>query len=92
MISAGAKPEKIFVAHIENGIQSEKEYDKRLTEATQILSLGSYVQLADFGCTITSKKCITGIAFFNDLIKRGYLNNLLLSADSCWRWKKMNLL
>lgn len=88
LISAGAKPEKIFVAHIENGIQSEKEYDKRLTEATQILSLGSYVQLADFGCTITSKKCITGIAFFNDLIKRGYLNNLLLSADSCWRWKK----
>lgn len=87
LIAAGAKPEKIFVAHIEKGIVSETEYNKRLIEANQILSLGAYVQLSDFGCSQKSKKCLAGISFISDLINKGHIHKLLISADSCWRWK-----
>lgn len=88
LIDAGARPENIFAAHIEAGITSQSEYEKRLFEATNILSLGSYIQLADFGCSLSSKKCAAGISFISELINRGYLSQLLLSADSCWRFKK----
>lgn len=56
LISAGAKPNRIFAAHIETGIASGDEYKKRMSEAVNILALGSYIQLADFGCTMASKK------------------------------------
>ena len=87
LISAGAKPNRIFAAHIETGIASKDEYKKRMSEAVNILALGSYIQLADFGCTMTSKKGAAGVSFVSEIINRGYLNQLLLSADSCWRWK-----
>lgn len=90
LIAAGAKPEKIFVAHIEKGIASKMEYNNRLIEAKQILSLGAFVQLSDFGCSPNSKKCSAGISFISDLINEGFLQNLLISADSCWRWKNGN--
>lgn len=87
LISAGAKPSRIFAAHIETGIVSRDEYKKRISEAVSILSLGSYIQLSDFGCTMASKKSAAGVSFVSEIINRGYLNQLLLSADSCWRWK-----
>ena len=87
LISAGAKPDRIFAAHIETGITSRDEYKKRMSEAVNILALGSYIQLADFGCTMASKKGAAGVSFVSEIINRGYLNQLLISADSCWRWK-----
>lgn len=87
LISEGAKPEKIFAAHIESSITKEAEFNLRLQEAMDILRLGSYVQLADFGCTPSSKKCIKGLAFAEEIILSGYLGQLLLSGDSSWRWK-----
>lgn len=87
LISAGAKPNRIFAAHIETGIASEDEYKKRMSEAVDILALGSYIQIADFGCTMASKKGAAGVSFVSEIINRGYLSQLLLSADSCWRWK-----
>lgn len=88
LITAGAKPGNIFAAHIEAGIASQNEYEKRLIEACDILTLGSFIQLADFGCSLSSKKCAAGISFVSNLINRGYLSQILLSADSCWRFKK----
>ena len=87
LISAGVNPEKILVAHIESSITKEEEFEKRLQEATEILKLGSYIQLADFGCTPSSKKCIKGLSFAEEIIRSGYLEQLLLSGDSTWRWK-----
>ena len=87
LISEGANPNKIFAAHIESGITIESEFEKRITEAAQIMKLGSYIQLSDFGCTVSSVKREAGLRFIEELIRNGYLSHLLLSGDSCWRWK-----
>lgn len=88
LISLGIKPNRLFVAHIENGITSETEFEKRIQEALKIMGLGAFVQLADFGCTRTSKKRKAALSFASKLIDRGYIEQLLLSADSCWRFKE----
>lgn len=90
LIEYGASPQKILAAHIENGTNTEKEYYSRLSDAKKIMDLGVYIQLADFGCTRTSQKCKRNIQFATSLIEDGYINKLLLSGDSCWRWKNNN--
>ena len=87
LLSKGVNPNKLFVAHVENGITSRIEYEKRFREAIKILEMGAYVQLADFGCTENSKKKSKGLSFTSGLIDLGFINQLLLSADSCWRFK-----
>lgn len=87
LISEGVRPNKLFVAHTETNISKESAYQKQLYNAIKILELGAYVQLADFGCTLSSKKRCAGKLFVKELIEQGFIHQILLSADSCWRWK-----
>lgn len=88
LLEFGADPRKIFVAHIETSVSNEVEFTSRLSDAKKIIALGSYVQLADFGTSIQSKKCKAATKFMCELINAGGLRHLLLSGDSSWRWKR----
>lgn len=87
LIEFGANPAQIMAAHIENGIGNPYEFDKRSRDAIEIMKLGAFVQLSDFGSSATSGKTKNSISFVNHLIQEGYVKNLLVSGDSCWRWK-----
>lgn len=89
LINFGATPSKIMVAHIETGISKRLIYDSSLFDALEILQMGAYIQLADFGTNPNSTKSKVAVSFFNDLYQEGYKRQLLLSGDSCWR-KKSN--
>jgi len=87
LLDYGAVPGKVFVAHLENGVSKPDEFAKRITTAQRIISLGSYIQLADFGCVNNSRKCESCISFACELMSSGLIDHLLLSGDSSWRWK-----
>lgn len=87
LVDMGANPRLIMVAHIENGISKDEEYEKRIKEAKEIMNMGAYIQLADFGSSLRSAKCNRALSFIQNLILEGYLPQLLVSGDSNWRWK-----
>lgn len=92
LLNEGVSPEKLFVAHIENGISNTEIYDSKILEAKAIIQEGSWIQLADFGCSSTTKKAKINFQFAADLIYNGYLSKMLLSGDTCWRCKNQQFL
>lgn len=87
LLDYGAAPGKVFVAHLESGISNPDEFAKKINTAHRIIKLGSYIQLADFGCVSNSPKCELCVSFACELMSSGLIDHLLLSGDSSWRWK-----
>lgn len=87
LLEMGVRPSKLMVAHMESGILSDDIFEKRVNEALALAQEGVYVQVADFGNKTSSKRCEMTVGFVNALIRDGYINKILVSSDSNWRWK-----
>lgn len=92
LLKEGVVPEKLFVAHLESGVSSTEIYNLKMQEAKAIIQEGVWIQLADFGCSDTTKKAKQSFQFVIDLINEGYISKILLSGDTCWRCKNQNFL
>lgn len=92
LLKEGVVPEKLFVAHLENGVSNAETYDLKMQEAKAIMQEGVWIQLADFGCSNTTKKAKQSFQFAIDLINEGYLSKMLFSGDTCWRCKNQHFL
>lgn len=87
LMECGVAPSKLMIAHIENGISKEEELLARTKHAIDLAALGCYIQLSDFGSGPTTQKCKKALSLFDELINAGFINSILISSDSNWRWK-----
>ena len=87
LLEMGANPAKLMICHYENQY-ARMEKDDFLRQAIEITSIGSYLQLNDFGSNEASQKakCIVGL--LKHLLDNGFANRVLLSSDCNWTWKK----
>jgi len=89
LTKSGANPEHIFFSHLDKGINNKTGYEARLVEIRKILDKGSYVLFCEFGndeqmINISSRPILKLIRTLLDL---GFGKQLLISADSNWRWR-----
>lgn len=89
LIKAGADPEHIFCSHVDKGLSDKSLFENRRIEATQILDTGAYILFSEFGNGNhpISKASMSVVDLICNLKESGYIKQLLISADSNWRWK-----
>lgn len=86
LLELGIDPAKLMVCHYENQYTRMTKHDF-LTQATQIVSMGSYLQFNDFGTKDSSQKAICAVDLLKHLLDHGFAENILLSSDCNWTWK-----
>lgn len=89
LIRVGANPEHVFCSHMDKGLSSESAAESRLLEATQVLDRGAYVLFSEFGSGhgTGGRSAVPAVDLISRLKEAGYIKQLLISADSNWRWK-----
>lgn len=89
LIDAGANPKHIFISHLDKGLSSKNfKYNERFGEIKKVLDTGAYVLFCEFGNGKNhSKTTKIVMKILKDLKKLGYIKQILISADSNWRWK-----
>ncbi len=90
LLQAGANPEHIFFSHLDKGIANTLDFDSRMDEVFQIMDRGAYILLCEFGSGAQGigKNYNNTIRMIEKIRNAGYINHVLLSADSSWRWKR----
>lgn len=86
LLEVGAEPKHIYISHIENEI-NKSNFEKIFDNVKKILSYQTSVVLTNFGSSITGSRCKNSIQLAQYIKEQGKLSQLLLSADSNWRWK-----
>lgn len=87
LLDMGANPTKLMICHYENQY-SRMAKDDYLSQAIEITSMGSYLQLNDFGSKESSKKSQCVVALFKNLLDNGFDKRILLSSDCNWTWRR----
>jgi predicted metal-dependent phosphotriesterase family hydrolase len=86
LLSFGADPDHIYLSHLENSI-NEKNFNDSISDLIKIAQTGASILLSNFGFNENGKRCIVSANIAKYLKNNGYLNKILISADSYWRWK-----
>lgn len=87
LLDVGIDPTKLMICHYENQYLRMRKSDY-LEQAVKIVSMGSYLQLNDFGTRESSQKSKYAVDLFKNLLDNGFEDNMILSSDCNWSWKK----
>lgn len=87
LLGLGLNSEKLMVCHYENQY-SKMEKSVFLKQAIEMIKKGSYLQFNDFGTKTDSLKAQRITDLLNHIIENGFSENVLLSSDCNWTWKK----
>jgi len=91
LVKNGANPKKIFFAHLDQGFLGKKfNLVDRQREIDFLLKQGSFIQFSEFGNTTEFKtqRLLIMKKILLDICNKGFINQILISSDSNWRWKR----
>lgn len=90
LVLNGANPNHIFISHMDLGLSGANfDFNTRLREMFTILDKGAFVLFAEFGNRLDTKSqnVMKVLKMIEMAKKRGYINQLMISTDSNWRWR-----
>lgn len=88
LIRAGADPEHVFLSHLDKGVASKSKRSERLQEMRKILDAGAHLLFSEFGTNMVNGTRTAAVDLIIALRNEGYIKQLLISADSNWRWRR----
>lgn len=86
LINFGADPNHIYLSHLENSF-NEENFNNSMNNMIKVTQTGASILLSNFGFNENGKRCINSADIAKYLKDYGYLNKILISADSYWLWK-----
>lgn len=87
LLEMGINPTRLMICHYENQYSRIMKSDY-LRQAVEIASIGSYLQLSDFGTKASSQKSKYAVDLLKNLVDNGLTEKVLLSSDCNWTWKE----
>ncbi len=91
LLKNNVNSKKLMILHSEKNID-KMDYQVFLNELISVCRNQGYLQFSDFGTDTKSKKSKLMAKMIMDLIELGYINNILISNDCNWRWKKFKMI